>query len=149
MFPDTNSAIEAPEIVIDQFLPLLRFRDDDAVEKVKYDEVIIEYSAFQSREITKPDFTIPLSEETSNALSALEQLAQRLEHARIPAIVEEKTISNPSFMPSIVTETMANIYVQQGAYSQAIKAYQVLARNNPERLDYFEAIIADLRLRQS
>jgi cytochrome c-type biogenesis protein CcmH/NrfG len=52
-------------------------------------------------------------------------------------------------MPSIVTETMANIYVQQGAFSQAIKAYQVLARNQPERLDHFEAIIADLRLRQS
>ena len=149
LFPDINAGIEAPEIVIDQFLPLLRFRNDDSFEKVEYDEVTIEYPAFQSREIPKQEITIPLSEETSNALSALEQLAQRLEHARIPAIVEEKTISSPSFMPSVVTETMANIYVQQGAYSQAIKAYQVLARNNPERLDYFEAIIADLRLRQS
>jgi len=47
-----------------------------------------------------------------------------------------------------VTETMANIYEQQGAFAQAIKAYQVLARNNPEKLEYFESKIAQLRQRQ-
>ena len=72
LFPDSHSTIESPEIVIDQFLPLLRFRDDDSFEEVKYDEVIIEYPAFQSREVSKPNITIPLSEETSNALSACE-----------------------------------------------------------------------------
>lgn len=148
LFPNSHAVIESPEMVINQFLPLLEF-NKDSLETVEYDEVTITYPGFQRKEIPKQEISIPLSQDTSNALSALEQLAQRLEHARIPAIVDEKTISSPSFMPSIVTETMANIYVQQGAYSQAIKAYQVLARNNPERLDYFEAIIADLRDRQS
>ncbi|MGA1434441.1 MAG: hypothetical protein ACO34C_02980, partial [Candidatus Kapaibacteriota bacterium] len=77
-----------------------------------------------------------------------EELAKRLEHAKIPVIDEERTIASPSFMPSIVTETMADIYEQQGAYAQAIKAYQVLARNNPDKLEYFESKISQLRLRQ-
>lgn len=149
LFADSIVLSESPETVIKQFLPLLRFQDDESFEQVEYDEISISFPPFQSREVPKQEIIISRSDDTSKTLSALEELAQRLEHARIPAIEEEKTISNPSFMPSIVTETMANIYVQQGAYSQAIKAYQVLARNNPERLEYFETIIADLRNRQT
>ncbi len=38
----------------------------------------------------------------------------------------------------IITETIANIYVLQGAYSEAIKAYTELARLYPDKKDYFE-----------
>ena len=38
----------------------------------------------------------------------------------------------------LITETIANIYVLQGAYSEAIKAYSDLAEIYPEKKDYFE-----------
>jgi len=153
LFPDSSDVsiaiLRSPEIVIDSILPFLHFKDDVLPEQIEYDEINVDFPSFTLKEYPKQQIEIIRSEESQQTLSALEELAQRLEKARIPAIEEEKIISTPSFMPSIVTETMANIYVQQGAFSQAIKAYQVLARNQPERLDHFEAIIADLRLRQS
>lgn len=153
LFPDSIddsiAILRSPEIVIESILPFLHFKDDVLPELIEYDEINVDFPSFTLKEYPKQQIEIIRSEESQQTLSALEELAQRLEKARIPAIEEEKIISNPSFMPSIVTETMANIYVQQGAFSQAIKAYQVLARNQPERLDHFEAIIADLRLRQS
>jgi tetratricopeptide (TPR) repeat protein len=153
LFPDSIdesiAILRSPEIVIESIFPFLHFKDDVLPELIEYDEINVDFPSFTLKEYPKQQIEIIRSEESQQTLSALEELAQRLEKARIPAIEEEKIISNPSFMPSIVTETMANIYVQQGAFSQAIKAYQVLARNQPERLDHFEAIIADLRLRQS
>ena len=153
LFPDSIddsiAILRSPEIVIESILPFLHFKDDVLPELIEYDEINVDFPSFTLKEYPKQQIEITRSEESQQTLSALEELAQRLEKARIPAIEEEKIISTPSFMPSIVTETMANIYVQQGAFSQAIKAYQVLARNQPERLDHFEAIIADLRLRQS
>jgi len=153
LFPDSIddsiAILRSPEIVIESILPFLHFKDDVLPELIEYDEINVDFPSFTLKEYPKQQIEIIRSEESQQTLSALEELAQRLEKARIPAIEEEKIISTPSFMPSIVTETMANIYVQQGAFSQAIKAYQVLARNQPERLDHFEAIIADLRLRQS
>jgi tetratricopeptide (TPR) repeat protein len=80
-------------------------------------------------------------------LNALEELAKRLEHARIPSIPNDPVQGSPTYTPSIVTETMAKIYENQGAYTQAIKAYQILARKNPEKLMYFEEKIDVLRKR--
>jgi len=151
LFPESMqgevSLIRSPDIVIEQLLPLIHFEHDQMITQVEYDPISIAFPEFEQRVISQIQNV--RSEESKQTLSALEELAQRLEHARIPAIEEEKTIATPSFMPSIVTETMANIYVQQGAYSQAIKAYQVLARNHPEKLEQYETIIAELRSRQS
>ena len=153
LFPDSIadsiSILRSPELVIESILPFLHFEDDVLPGPIQYDEINVDFPSFALKEFPKQQIEMQRSQESQQTLSALEELAQRLEKARIPAIEEEKTISKPSFMPSIVTETMANIYIQQGAFSQAIKAYQVLARNQPERLEHFEAIIADLRLRQS
>jgi tetratricopeptide (TPR) repeat protein len=146
---DLHLTMQSSEKLIEDILPLLHVLKDDPAEKIVLDEIMIHYPTFESRQRKNDEKLESINHESSPTLSALEELAKRLEKARIPVIEEDKTLSSPSFMPSIVTETMANIYVQQGAYAQAIKAYQVLARNHPERLEYFESIIADLRLRQS
>lgn len=80
-------------------------------------------------------------------LSPLEELAARLERARIPAVAEEqeKSISPSLQEPMMISETMAMIYERQGAYDQAIKAYQQLARVKPERLEFYEIKLAELR----
>lgn len=126
----------------------LIFPADVEDDIIIYDPISFTYPSIPTLNIPKHIESIQRSDESKRSLTALEELAKRLEHAKIPVIEEEKTLPSPSFMPSVVTETMADIYEQQGAYAQAIKAYQVLARNNPDRLEYFESKIAQLRSRQ-
>lgn len=86
-------------------------------------------------------------EETEKGeMTPLEELARRLETARIPAVeeVEEPEEEAPGFEPSLVSDTFAGILVSQGAYSEAIKAYQMLARLKPDRRDDYEKKIAEL-----
>jgi len=89
-------------------------------------------------------------------LTPLEELARRLEHARIPA-PERAEPAQPEApvpeepMPSaelpIVTETMARIYEQQGAYELALRIYEELARRYPERRAAYDHAQARLRER--
>ncbi len=80
----------------------------------------------------------------------LEELAARLERARIPIVTEEPEVGTgiapapDAEEPMVISETMAGIYEKQGLYQQAIKAYRQLGRMKPERLEYFEQKIAEL-----
>ncbi len=79
-------------------------------------------------------------------MTPLEELARRLETARIPAVEEEhEEEESLPFEPSLVSDTFASILVSQGAYAEAIKAYQMLARLKPERRDDYEKKIAEVR----
>ena len=47
-----------------------------------------------------------------------------------------------------MTETLANLYIQQKLYAKAIRAYGVLSEKHPEKKSYFEAkinLIKELR----
>jgi len=139
---------ESAHAYLSIILPELSFPSDMEDDVIIYDDISFKYSSIPTLENPKQLVSLQRSVESKRSLTALEELAKRLEHAKIPVIEEDKTLPSPSFMPSVVTETMADIYEQQGAYAQAIKAYQVLARNNPEKLEYYESKIAQLRLRQ-
>ncbi|MFN5006079.1 MAG: hypothetical protein ACK5GO_01135 [Ignavibacteria bacterium] len=141
-------AAESAHAYLSIILPELSFPSDMEDDVIIYDDISFKYSSIPTLENPKQLVSLQRSDESKRSLTALEELAKRLEHAKIPVIEEDKTLPSPSFMPSVVTETMADIYEQQGAYAQAIKAYQVLARNNPQKLEYFESKIAQLRLRQ-
>lgn len=86
-----------------------------------------------------PVMQLPSSNE---ALTPLDELARRLERARIPVIDEAE--QRMAFEPSLVSETLANILVAQGAYAEALKAFQTLARAKPERLEYFRQRIDEI-----
>lgn len=80
------------------------------------------------------------------ALTPLEELAQRLERARIPVPEEEAPpAEEPPMPPLVATETMARIYEQQGAYELALRIYEELAGRHPERRAQYEAAQARLR----
>lgn len=143
-----KASAETAHAYLSFILPDLMFPADVEDDIIIYDPISFTYPSILTLNIPKHIESIQRSDESMRSLTALEELAKRLEHAKIPVIEEEKTLPSPSFMPSVVTETMADIYEQQGAYAQAIKAYQVLARNNPDRLEYFESKIAQLRSRQ-
>lgn len=94
---------------------------------------------------TLPDSTDMMA----GQMTPLEELAKRLESARIPVVEDEEHHRPVPFEPSIVSDTLANILVAQGAYAEALKAFQTLARTKPERLDYYEARIAEMKRRLS
>ncbi len=50
---------------------------------------------------------------------------------------------------SIVSETLARIYAEQGDYEKAISAYKKLSLEKPEKSTYFAALIYELELKQS
>ncbi|HYF02397.1 MAG TPA: tetratricopeptide repeat protein [Patescibacteria group bacterium] len=82
-------------------------------------------------------------------LTPLEELATRLEKARIPVVKEDidPQLASLTREPSVVTDTMATIYEMQGALAEALKAYQVLARQKPEKLEYYEGKIQEIKKR--
>jgi hypothetical protein len=92
-------------------------------------------------------------------LSPLELLAQRLKQARIPPRSEPEELlptepppePEPETAPTpmVLTETMARIYEQQGAYEQALRVYEELCRREPHRRAEYERAIARLRERLS
>lgn len=45
----------------------------------------------------------------------------------------------------LMTETLANLYLEQKLYSKAIKAFEILKLKYPEKTDYFEAKIKDIK----
>lgn len=107
----------------------------------------------KNSENTDDDFAV-INTETIAAVSEknctpLEELAQRLERARIPVPREEtgSGATDNTAVPEFVTDTMAAIYERQGALTQALKAYQILARNKPEKLFVYQAKINEITLK--
>ncbi len=44
-----------------------------------------------------------------------------------------------------VTETLAGLYANQGHFEKAMRAYEILAVNKPEKSDYFASLISELK----
>jgi hypothetical protein len=93
-------------------------------------------------------------EDSRAALTPLEELARRLEAARIPRVEEEEVaVLPPPPAPRseqsspMVTETMAKIYEMQGAIGEAVKAYEALAQQKPEMAEQFMKKARELKNR--
>ncbi len=104
-----------------------------------------------------PNVGVPEEAIEPEELSPLELLARRLKQARIPPRnqPEEPLPTEPppepetAPTPMVLTETMARIYEQQGAYEQALHIYEELCRREPHRRAEYERAIARLRERLS
>jgi tetratricopeptide (TPR) repeat protein len=88
----------------------------------------------------------PLTEVTT----PLEELLRRLEHARMPKPNEDAAPTPPPEEPPrgapvVATETMARVYERQGAYQEALRIYEELARRYPDKREYYEQQQARLR----
>ncbi|QQV02700.1 MULTISPECIES: hypothetical protein [Chryseobacterium] len=56
-------------------------------------------------------------------------------------VVKEKTDD----ISHLMTETLANLYIEQKLYTKAINAFQILIGKHPHRKDYFEAKIQEIK----
>ncbi len=80
----------------------------------------------------------------------LEQIANELMNKRLER-TDNFPIREPEqqqFSPDkskLATETMANIYLSQGQKNEAIKIYELLAKRNPGKKEYYLDKIRDIR----
>lgn len=78
---------------------------------------------------------------------SLEELAARLGKARMPRPADVPApatpVQPPRSGPTVVTETIARIYMQQGSIDRAIEAFRVLQHAKPEQHSHFEALIVE------
>ncbi len=78
---------------------------------------------------------------------SLEELADKIGRVRLTAEELEKRPPAPDPLQevrhSVVTETLARIYMQQQSYDKAIDAFERLREQHPDQADKFEALIAE------
>src|SRR5690606_18864009 len=56
-------------------------------------------------------------------------------------VIKEKK----SDISHLMTETLANIYVEQKLYARAIHAFHILAEKHPQKAEYFRAKVKEVR----
>lgn len=67
---------------------------------------------------------------------------------RISQLKEESTYvvkEKNGDISHLMTETLANLYFEQKLYTKAIKAFEILIKKNPEKKEYFETKIKDIK----
>ena len=77
-----------------------------------------------------------------------EKLAEAMDDEEdvVPDEIFEKAMKSVSFGDGLVTEPLAELYVQQGKTDKAIELYKKLSLLNPEKRTYFADRIKDLHL---
>lgn len=79
---------------------------------------------------------------------SLEELASRLAEAKIPRpsvldAAPPPVQPAPVSQPIMVTDTIAQIYMQQESYDLAIEAFKTLMSRKPDRKDHYESLIRE------
>lgn len=67
---------------------------------------------------------------------------------RISQLKEESTYvvkEKNDDISHLMTETLANLYFEQKLYTKAIKAFEILIKKSPEKKEYFESRIQDIK----
>ena len=114
--PVQESLIEkeiVPSNTKQNFYDWLSKPKEEPKQKLKYEHLIDKFLTDQPRIVPKKEFFSPIN------------MARKS--------VEEDT--------TIVSETLANLYVQQGHYSKALKAFEQLSLKFPKKSTYFAARI--------
>jgi tetratricopeptide (TPR) repeat protein len=84
---------------------------------------------------------------------SIKKLNEELMDAK-DTIQKAKEVTSPSaksFAGSnlIVSETLAKIYINQGEFNEAIAVYEKLIKKNPDKQDYYEIKIEEIKIRMN
>lgn len=72
-------------------------------------------------------------------------IAKGLENAKITPVLEDIDEEEEQFeTPLVASETMAKILIKQNAIDKAIKVYQMLIIEKPEKADYYKEQIENI-----
>lgn len=97
--------------------------------------------------------TSAIKKSSSQFEDNLDELAEKISKAKIPAVQTEKEEKNfQRYIPDenigsslIVSETLAKIYIAQGELNEAIGVYEKLGKKDPARKEYFSQKISELK----
>lgn len=120
------------------FFKATRWEDDIEVEPVT-DSAIKE---IEDSLKTLPLITESIKKLNEEIMEAKETIQKAKEDASPPA--KSFTASN-----MIVSETLAKIYINQGEFHEAIAVYEKLIMKNPDKQDYYEIKIEEVKIRMN
>lgn len=117
--------------------------EDDIKDKTKPDAV--EDSSIKQIEDslkTMPPITESIKKLNEEIMEAKEAI-QKAKEAASPSI---KSFAQSNL---IVSETLAKIYINQGEFQEAISVYEKLIEKNPDKKDYYEIKIEEIKIRMN
>lgn len=131
---DSNELIRESEVnqITEEFLPTLNqnyeFNFENAVPGILH----ITYN-------NKFQIDLPIDEDEISFADELDFLAQQITSAERPvkAFDEENIDDDYQYRSDVTSETLAKIYEMQGAYTEAIKAYDKLTEMFPDKADKY------------
>lgn len=120
---------------------------DELREKLNDDESInfyldkIEKEKSQNRKL-ESEIRKPLEEDLDN-------LAETISKAKLPPVDEnpnnKKTEDYSPKGKQFISETLAEIYLSQSNYKEALDIYEKLLESNPKKTEHYEAKIAEIK----
>lgn len=130
-------------IPIDDTINLSTIEDEDRIEEIKivssFSETPIQLIEAEEEQVDKKDL--------SN-----DDLIERFLKSNpiIPVVADEEankeqSEAGPRIEDDFITETLASIYMKQGLYKEAIKAYEKLSLKIPEKNIYFAGQIEKIK----
>ncbi len=105
------------------------------VETLKKQRVLFESSP-------KPGFLEEKGEQKSSGISLEDELSS---FDLMSVTKPGSTSAKPAAAESIVSETLANIYITQGEFKEALTIYERLLTKNPQKKDYYLKKIEELK----
>lgn len=91
----------------------------------------------------KKEEPLSIEEIKSRAIDKFIETEPKISQLREDAAYNVKEKSND--ISHLMTETLAKLYIEQKLYSKAIKAYEILKGKHPEKTDYFEEKIKEIK----
>lgn len=116
-------------------------------------ETFEQFAARMRQELAGTENTLSLEDYLSGNIPAsnlgnnIEDFAQKLQGAKMTPVIDLSSRTpegGAGASDRFVTPTLAEIYVKQGWYDDAIRAYQTLATTKPEEKDRYEKRIAEI-----
>ncbi len=153
---ETPAAVPMEEPAANEF-PSATEEISTAAPVTAEEETFEQFEARMRRELAGTENTLTLEDYLSGNISpsapnttapnSIEDLAQKLQSAKITPVIDlSSRTSGESDGTSggFVTPTLAEIYVKQGWYDDAIRAYRTLITTKPEEKDRYEQRIAEI-----
>lgn len=129
------------------------------IEAIKKQRSFFKISRWEDdlKEEPLPDSSIKEIEETLKSMPPITESIKKLNEELIEAketiqkAKESADVSAKNFPENnlIVSETLAKIYINQGEYQEAIAVYEKLMNKNPDKKDYYEIKIEEIKIRMN